>query len=141
VGFAFTLWRIKKSQTAVEGVKEQIRHLNAIQEVGAAIRSLDEIRRLHRAKAWTVLPDRYTSLKHQLIAIKGRTLSITQKQRSGIQEAIQQLSTMGTQVESALADGTDELEVDRMNDITSGLIDDLAAVLVDLQNEVDFLRH
>ena len=139
-GFALTLVRIRKSQTAVEDVKEQIRNLNAIQEVAAAIKSLDEIRKLHRAKSWTVLPDRYTSLKHQLIAIKERT-SISQKQRSSIREAIQQLSTMEAQVESTLFGGTDDPAVDRMNEITSGLIDDLAAVLVDLQNEIDVLRH
>lgn len=135
-----TLVLVKRSGSAVAEVKQQIRNLNAVQEVGAAIRELEEIRKLHRLKAWAVLPDRYTSLKRQLIAIRERQ-QITQRQRTSVREAIQQLSTMERQVETTLFGGRDDLEVDRMNEITSGLIDNLAAVLVDLQNAIDVLRN
>ena len=145
-GFTLALWRIRKSQSAseqaleaAEGVREQILQMNAIQGVNVAIRTLEDIRRLHRLKAWPVLPDRYTSLKQELISIRGRTPSLTESQRSEIQGAIQQLSTIERQVESTMA-GADEPDIDRINDIISRQIDRLAQVLVELQNEIERLR-
>jgi hypothetical protein len=141
-GFGLALWRIRKSQTAAEqalaaaeSVREQILQMNAIQGLNVAIKTLEDIRRLHRHKAWPVLPDRYTSLKQELIAIRGRTRNLTDGQRSSIQAAITQLSTIERQVESTMAGG-DAPDVDRMNDIVSRQIDRLAVLLVDLQNEI-----
>jgi len=63
VGFGLALWRIRKLQTAaeqarqaVERVREQILHMNAIQELNGAIRKLEDMRRLHRIKAWKFCP-------------------------------------------------------------------------------------
>jgi len=150
VGFALTLWRIRKSQTAseqarkaAESVREQILQMNAIQGLNDSIRALEDIRRLHRlaAAAWPALPDRYTSLKRALIAIRQRTPNLTEDQRSNIQGAIQQLSNVERQVENAMAGGTDVPSVNRINDIISKQIDRLAVLLVDLQSEIDRTRQ
>ncbi len=91
VGFGLALWRIRKSERAADqarraadSVRQQILEMNAVQGLNDAMRTLEDIRRLHRIKAWPVLPDRYTSLKRDLIAIRGRTPSFTASQRSSI---------------------------------------------------------
>jgi hypothetical protein len=148
VGFAFTLWRLRKSQTAseqarraAESVREQILQMNAIQGLNDVMRALEDIRRLHRLQAWSALPDRYTSLRRDLIAIRGRTPNLTEDQRSNIQGAIQQLSNIERQVENAMAGATNVPSVNRINDIISKQIDRLAVLLVDLQSEIDRTRQ
>jgi hypothetical protein len=108
--------------------------MNAIQELNGAIRTLEDIRRLHRIKAWEVLPDRYTALRLSLIALRGRTPSLSDQQRSGIQATIQQLSNLEQEVENAMAHG-DAPRV-HINNVSTR-IDRLAVLLVELQNELN----
>ena len=115
--------------------------MNAIQGLNDVMRALEDIRRLHRLQAWSALPDRYTSLRRDLIAIRGRTPNLTEDQRSNIQGAIQQLSNIERQVENAMAGGADVPSVNRINDIVSRQIDRLAVLLVDLQSEIDRTRQ
>jgi hypothetical protein len=109
--------------------------MNAIQGLSVAIKTLEDIRRLHRIKAWTVLPDRYTSLKQELFGIRVRTPNLAEGQRSNIQAVITQLTTIERQVESTMAGG-DAPDVNRMNEVVSKQIDRLSILLVDLQNEI-----
>jgi len=149
VGFTVSIWRIRKSQkaseqtrAAVEAMKDQFQQLSSIHGVREAIATLEEIRRLHREKVWSVLPDRYSLLKRDLLHIRSRTPKITDEQRSSIQGAIQQLSTIESQVESILAGDIEKLDIRRMNDIISEQMDRLASMLAELQNEADFpTRH
>jgi hypothetical protein len=83
-----------------------------------------------------VLPDHYSSLKRNLIAIRGRTPNLSEPKRTEIQAAIQQLSINERQVERAIS-GANPPATDRLNEIISRQIDRLAVLLVDLQNEVE----
>jgi ribosomal protein S13 len=146
-GFALALWQIRKTRSASESakkaadaVRQQLLQMNAIQEIGAAIRALEDIRRLHRHKAWEALGDRYTSLKLILISVKGRTPNLREDQKTKIQATIQQLTTIEGQVESAVA-GADEPEVDRINSVISKQIDRLGQVLVEIQTDVERMRQ
>jgi hypothetical protein len=142
-GFALTWWQIHKTKSAslqakeaAESVRTQILQLNTIQDINAASKAFEDIRRLHRLKAWEALPDRYTSLKQQLISIKGRTPHLSDGQKTQIQGAIQQVSNIERIIEVAIS-GTEEPEVHRVNDVISRQIDRLAQVLVDVQNDID----
>ena len=114
--------------------------MNAIQGINVAIKAFEDVRRLHRLKAWEALPDRYTTLKQQLISIKGRTLNLSEYQKTQIQGAIQQISMIERQVEIAIG-GADEPDVRRINDVISKQIDRLAQILVDVQNEIERQRQ
>ena len=146
-GFWLALRQIRKSRSAseqareaAESVRGQILKMNAIQDINAATKAFEEIRRLHRFKAWDALPDRYTSLKQQLIAIKGRTPNLSDTQKEQIQAAIQQVSNIEREVETAIS-GSDEPDVNRVNAIISKQIDRLAHLLVEVQNEIERLRQ
>lgn len=145
VGFGLALWRIRKTETAAkqarraaESVREQLLQMNAIQELNSAIRTLEDIRRLHRIKAWEVLPDRYTALRLNLIAIRGRTPSLSAEQRSGMQATIQ-LSNLEQEVEIAMAH--DDAPSVHLTNTISTQIDRLAVLLVELQNQIERLRY
>jgi hypothetical protein len=88
--------------------------MNAIQGLNDAMRALEDIRRLHRLQAWPVLPDRYTSLRRELIAIRGRTPNFTVSQRTAIQAAISQLSIIERRVENTMA-GSEPPDIQRIN--------------------------
>jgi hypothetical protein len=142
-GFAIAFWQIRRTKTAseaaqraAEGAREQILLMNAIQGLGEAIRALEDISRLHRLFAWSVLSDHYTSLRRNLIAIRGRTPTLSETKRTEIQAPIQQLSIIERQEERAIS-GPNPPATDRMNEVISRQIDRLAALLVDLQNGVE----
>jgi hypothetical protein len=142
-GFLFTLVGVWKSKSAAEAaelaaqnVEEELRQMNAIQGLSLAIKSLEEIKALHRLPAWTVLPSRYTSLKLDLIAIRGRAPNLTESQKASIQGVITQLSTIEGQVESKLA-GSDAPGAAQLNEVVSEQIEKIAVVLVELQAEVE----
>jgi hypothetical protein len=146
-GFGIALWQIQKSKSAseqarqvAESVRAQILQMNAIQDISAASKAFEDIRRLHRQRAWEALPDRYTSLKQLLISIKGRTPNLSNAQKAQIQGAVQQVSNIEAQVEIAIG-GKDEPEVQRINQIVSRQIDRLADLLVDVQNEIERVRQ
>ncbi len=75
-GFGATLYQVKQSRLAAERsltaseqsriaaeqARDRVLELNALNGLDAAVVVLQDIRRLHRMKAWEALPDRYTSL-------------------------------------------------------------------------------
>jgi hypothetical protein len=141
VGFAITIWQIQKSRTASEqardaahSARQQILRMNAVAELGVIIRDLQEIQGFHRDNTLSALPGRYTSVKLALIAVKGRTPELTERQQSEIQAAVQQIAGLEQTVEEAIA-GTNILQVSRINRILRQQIERLAAISVDLQTE------
>jgi hypothetical protein len=70
VGFIVTiqtLFRTKKAalaaREAAEATKIQLSRVDTISEFSSAIALMDEIKRLHRARAWDLVPDRYSILR------------------------------------------------------------------------------
>jgi hypothetical protein len=113
-GFWLALRQIRKSRSAseqardvAESVRGQILQMNAIQEINAASKAFEEIRRLHKWKSWDALPDRYTALKQLLISIKERTPNLSDAQKAQIQGAIQQISNL----EIAVVSQTNQMSI------------------------------
>jgi hypothetical protein len=133
LGFYFAFGRIRQ-------LKEQLSAMNAVQDLNASIRTLEDTRKLiWIEKAWPVLPDRCTSVKRDLIAIRGRTANLTNRQNSAIQAAIQQLSTMEFEIVKVIA-GDEEADLVRMNEVISKQLDRLATLVVELQREIERTR-
>ena len=146
-GFVLALRQIRKTRSASESaleasesVRQQILQMNALQEITTAIRAFEDIRRLHSHKVWEVLPDRYTTLKLNLISIKGRTPNLSEGQKKQIQSAITQLSVIEGEV-GGVIDGGQEPEIERINRIVSKQIEGLGYVLVEIQNNVELSRQ
>jgi len=92
---------------------------------------MDEIKRLHRAAAWSAVPDRYAVLRRLLASINGLNPSLDERQKSVLSGAIVQFRTMEEQVEKAqAANRAGELDVARLNRIVSRQLDVLNGVMI-----------
>jgi hypothetical protein len=58
------------AQEEVRSVKQALARSSTIADFSAAVTTMNEIKRLHRVEAWTILPDRYAALRSTLISIR-----------------------------------------------------------------------
>lgn len=133
VGFAITIYQTVRSRHASEQVRDHVLQLSATHGLGGAIRELGDIRRLHRISVWEIMPDRYTSVRLQLLAIKRGTPGLTTDQQSEIQAAVQQIAIIERDVERAMTRRTTP-DVDKLNFVVSKQIDRLAVLQADVQS-------
>jgi hypothetical protein len=164
VGFAISFWRLRKleraslqarigserlqdqiqklqsasdqARIAAEHLRDQILKMNAVQELDGAISNMEDIRRLPHLAQGPVLPEKYDSLKQELIAIRGRIPDLTDQQRSRIQGAIQQITNVENHVYDAIANGKAPA-LHRVNEIISKQVDQLGQILADLRTQID----
>src|SRR5579863_6741263 len=108
LGFAVTLWVLARTQSAAEAAKKaaeatkaQLSRVHTISEFSSAITIMDEIKRLHRARAWELVPDRYAVLCRLLVSIQTLNPDLTDGQRTVLSGAIVQFRTMESKVEGA----------------------------------------
>lgn len=141
-GFGETLYQVKRSRTAAEQsriaaeqARDRVLELNALNGLDAAIVVLQDIRRLHRMKAWEALPDRYTSLMIDLRAIRTRTPTLSREHRREIQAVVTQLTTLEDEVERIMSRKGGS-EVASMNLTVTQQINRLSDVLVELQKKM-----
>jgi hypothetical protein len=142
VGFAITIWNVRASKAAAlraEGAANKargaIRLLDAVTDVSAAIKELEEIRRLHRGGAWPVLPDRYHTLRKSLISIRRLSPGLSNEQRTIIQAALRDLAVMENKVEIYLQRGEPPGEAAWWNEQASRHVMKLHGLLLDLKDQ------
>lgn len=140
VGFGISIFGIWRSKTAAEqarqaaiSVKDSLALHGAIADLSAAIGIMGEIKRFQRLNAWGVLPDRYSELRRCLVAIKASESHLNDGQQQKLQLAIQTFADLERKVErAALAEGIPPNPA-KLNDIVSGQIDEVHAVLLSVQ--------
>ena len=148
VGFAITIWGVMRSKNAAQRAKEEVqrvRHsismLDTVMDFSAAITIMDEIKRLHRASAWPMLPDRYSTLKRILITIRSSSDSISDEYKAALQSAILTFSDIEKKVEKALSTNTSPPKVAQLNEIVSVQLDRLNEVLATIKREAGVEIH
>jgi len=143
IGFAITIWGVLRSKTAaqkakeeVSNVRETISRLDTAMEFSAALTMMDEIKRLHRAAAWIMLPDRYSALKRLLISIRTTNLDLADEHQAVLQGAIQHFTDLEKKVERALASNGSPPNVATVNEIVSAQLDKMSEVISAIRREV-----
>lgn len=141
IGFAITLYNVNKSkkaselsQTAVSNMRKDLARSETVIEVSSVINSLDEIRRIHRLKNWSLLFERYTTLRRSLVSIKTNYKALTKEQKSIIQSTIQNIKSIEDDVELALLNNTEPKGIDRINKIVADHTDRLYELLIEIKN-------
>ena len=136
-GFAWTLIAVADAKRVAKGAKEaaerarsDIRRSNGMVELASAVAAMEEIKRLHRQKAWPLLPDRYASLREALSTIRTLTPTMSDEHQSVFQGAIQHLRDIENKVERALATEQQPRNVPELNRVLSLQIEKLNEVLV-----------
>jgi len=140
LGFAVTIFGVWRSKNAAEqarqaatATREGIAHYDAIADLSSATAIMDEIKRLQRHGAWTVLPDRYAELRRRLVALKSSGARLSDQQQQTVQGAIEIFAVLERRVDRAAAANSAPPNPAKLNDIVSGQIDNVHAVLLSLQ--------
>ncbi len=143
LGFLITIWNVVRTKRAVEAankavamIKDQLSTIDTLKELTDVIGAMDEIQRLHREKVWRILPDRYLSVTRSLIDIKTSHSSMTLDQQRTLQGAIQEFVTLKGSMESAIADGEENLDVPRVNAVVTRRANDVTKILVQIRDSL-----
>lgn len=148
IGFAVTIWGVLRSKTAAQRAKEEVTKVqetilkvDLVMEFSEAVTIIDEIKRLHRAAAWGILPDRYSALKRILISIRSANPDMSDTHKTSVQSAIQNFTDIEKKVERALTSQTSPPNVAKLNEIVSLQLDKLNEVLAAIKQEVRVEKH
>ena len=136
VGFVVTIIGVWKSKSAAERAasaaaqaRDNMIVLHTVDDFATAVAAMEEIKRLHRADAWVVLPDRYSDLRKRLVMLRATYGELSELDRAVIQGTVQHLVTLETKVERAIAAGAAPSNVPKMNEIVSQQLDKLTELL------------
>ena len=140
LGFALTLWQLKRTRgaaaaakTAAEDARKTIEQYDAAVDLAAAVTSLDDVKRLYRFDAIEVLPDRYSIVRQRIVTVRERAQNLTLEHRNSLQTVVQQIAQLGREVEVALAGSRTSLDRVKHSDVVGRLIDRLAVVAAALR--------
>lgn len=148
LGFGLTLWGVWRSKSAAEAAqeaalkaKDAIVRSQTIMDFSAALVMMEEIKRLHRVSAWSILPDRYSLLRRMLIAIRGANPDMSDEFKAHMTGATQQLADCESVVEEFLASSGDKPNPARLNAIVSVQVDKLSEILEALKQDIGGRRY
>jgi len=140
IGFAFTIWGVLRSKSAAEAAesaakaaRSNLLRVDSIAGISGVITGLADITRLHRARSWDGMPERYGIQRRLLVEVRAANPILTAPQRAMLQSAIQQLSTMERLIEEHLARPGDPPDIARLNRIISQQTDNLTQLLTELK--------
>jgi hypothetical protein len=138
VGFLVTIYNVVRSRKAAEVAKDaaqrainSIRSFEAVVDLSSIIGMLEEIKRTQRSNQWSLLPDRYASLRKTLIGLR-ESHDLVEHHSSIIQSTIVSLRDIEDAVEKALPNAPTKSYA-RFNALLSNNIDDLVRVFAELK--------
>lgn len=141
-GFGFTLYGVAKSRTAAESAndaaqdaKSAIVRAETISSFSSAVTVMEEVKRLHRAEAWEIMPDRYSYLRKALISILSNNSDLSEDHKTLLQSAIVQFRELENSVETYLVNKKISPNSAKFNKIVTTQIDKLDEVLNFIKSE------
>lgn len=101
VGFAVTTTAAVRARRAADAARDaateaatSIKRINLVGELATIIQLLEELKRLHRARAADLLPDRYSILRTRIIAIRESGLLQGDREATFVQDAITRIAAL-----------------------------------------------
>jgi hypothetical protein len=128
-GFFVTIRNVTRTKHAAEmaekaakNAEESIRYIDGIVSFQEAILIVEEIKRIHREKNWSVIPDRCAAARKILIQIKSLMVDLGETERVTIQEAITNLGSLERASVRQMAETADpatseKFSIKLMNDV------------------------
>lgn len=143
VGFAITIAAVRRAKSTSEEVKlevlrvrNDIQRIDTVNDLSSAILMLDEIRTLQRECKWSLLPDRYSSLKKLLISIKNSYPDLSSTHKSTLQNTLQHITDIDHKLELAIKSKSEPANIPKINKILSLQQDNVYEMLVELRNSI-----
>jgi hypothetical protein len=143
LGFVITISNTRKSKTAAEEardavvkVRTDLSKIETVSDLSIAITLMEEIKRLQMQSSWMTIPDRCSNLRKNLISIKSNYPNLSIDQKTALQNAIQQFTTIETLVVKALNDNKSPTDPLKLYRIVSLQVDNAYQLLIDIRNTV-----
>lgn len=143
IGFLITIVVVLRSKSAAEKTGEAVAEVRqklmlqtAVFDLNRVLADVDELKALHRASVWEVLPARYSSLRRQLAAFRGTYPDLTRRQKATIQGIISQFSEIESIVEKSLATKQAPPDPPSLNRIAAEQGDKLNDIVIAVQHTI-----
>jgi hypothetical protein len=111
VGFALTLFSVRKSRNAAEAAREaadntlkSIGKVDAIAALSFAIRTLSELPEMHRNGIWTLTPRQLREVRISLVSARSSASTMSAADRQIVHSAILQIRTLIDAAENKISD-------------------------------------
>ena len=144
VGFAVTIWGVltsksaaQRAESAANAARRSILRSDSLMELSASVTMMEEIKRLHRASAWSVLPDRYSLLKSHLVSIRTSNTTFAADHQASLQSAIQHFGDMEKRIEKTISGKSGAPNVATLNEIVSAQINKVNEILAVLRQDIE----
>ena len=145
IGFAFamvTLLLTKRAAEAAKGaaieVRNRLNRVNAVADFAQVLATIEEIKRLHRVKAWEISLDRYSVVRRLLVSVQESSPTISDEQRAVVAGAIEQFRIMERTVGRARSrNAHDDLDLARLNTTAAKILDELNGVMISIRQAAD----
>ena len=139
LGFVFTIQQVMKAKNltqevneAVGGVRDRLGFRAAGEQFQSVLFELDELKVLHRKEVIEILPQRYTSIKRKLVAIKQNN-KLSDEQIAQVQSTITVLSSLQNRIEKSISGKAKPTEAHELNRVATEQADKLHAILTHLR--------
>jgi hypothetical protein len=143
IGFFITIWNVIQSRKAAQKaeeiahkVREDISKIETIEEFSKAIATIDEIKRLNRDEAWSILPERYSALRKSLISIKNSNPNMPYNDKVILSNALRHTSNIEDQIEQFIVNKLLPIDIPKFNKIISQQGDRLTEILVSIKGKI-----
>ena len=138
IGFVFAIYTLLRTKRAAEAaktaafeVRDRLTRVNTVAEFATILAAIDEIKRLHRVKAWLICLDRYSIVRRLLVSVQESSPNLRDEQHAVLAQAIEQFRIMEQTVERARSkNAQDDLDLARLNKIASKTLDELNRVMI-----------
>lgn len=148
VGLTLTVWAAWRSKTAAESAadaarqaREHILTFHSTTSLTSVIFRMEALKVLHRAGRIDHMPERYSALAGDLMAIRSRNLSLTARERAIIQQSVLLFRGMEYEIDLAAQDGERRVDTAHLNRAISLAFDELTVLLHDLENRAQEARQ
>lgn len=145
IGFVFAIYTLLQTKQAAEAakdaateVRDRLTRVNTVADLASVLSMIEEIKRLHRVKAWEICLDRYSAVRRLLVSVHESSPHLRDKQHAILAGAIEQFRIMEQTVERARSkNAQDQLSLARLNNVASNVLDQLNGVMISIRETVD----
>lgn len=141
VGFVFTLISVTKSKDAAKRAEKAskeavglIKIFDTVADVSSAVAIMDEIKRLHRHNAWSIILDRYSALRKIFVEIKENGNDFLPSEKETLERSILIVDSLERKVEAIIGKGNKPDSTKLNKEISESLIK-VHEMLVALKNK------
>ncbi len=147
IGLALTIWAAWRSKSAAEAAaeaarqaREEILTFHSTTSLAGVISRMDALKVLHRSGRIDHMPERYSALAGDLMAIRSRNPSLTPEERAIIPRAVLLFRGMEYEIDLSAQDGERRVDIAHLNRAISLAFDELTVLLHDLEKRTQEVK-